>query len=72
METAKPRIHKYDNIKGIAIILIVLGHLILITNELQEFSLNSFTYSTCHYSSSFQDIFQKIGLQTLLKPVKEY
>ena len=33
METAKPRIHKYDNIKGIAIILIVLGHLILITNE---------------------------------------
>lgn len=35
---SKPRLNKYDNIKGLAIILIVIGHLLVIKDSGEGFN----------------------------------
>lgn len=69
--TTKPRINKFDNLKGLAIILIVLGHMIFIYEFKSIFLLKKFIF-TIHLPIFYfvAGYFSKIGPKEPMKAIK--
>ena len=69
--TTKPRINKFDNLKGLAIILIVLGHMLFLTKYISISLLKNFIF-VFHLPIFFfvAGYFSKIGPKEPMKAVK--